>query len=241
MIYDITERKKATEVLRKSEEKYKKIFDLSPEGIALMDKKGRLLDGNERLYDWAGYKPEEVIGKNLIEMPFFTEESRAKIIKNFSERIKGKEIPSYEIDFISKNGEKRFARIIGSAIRDKNGKIIEDIVMISDITENKKAEENLRMLKEKYENLYNNAPVMYISLNMGGRIIECNNPILNKQGYTKREFIDTHITKFTTKESAAKFKRDFPEMLKMGKLLGVERRLVTKNGKVIDVILNVTV
>ena len=101
--------------------------------------------------------------------------------------------------------------------------------------------ENIRILKEKYENLYNNAPVMYASLNIDGIIIECNNTILNKLGYTKREFIDAHITKFTTKESAAKFKKYFPEMLKMGELLGVESRLVTKSGKVIDVILNVTV
>jgi len=108
-------------------------------------------------------------------------------------------------------------------------------------TERKRAEEEIRLLKEKYEDPYNNAPIMYLSLDVNGIIIECNNTILDKLGYTKKEFIGKHITKFISKESEANFKKDFPKLLKTGKILGVERQLVTKNGEIIDVILDVTV
>jgi len=108
-------------------------------------------------------------------------------------------------------------------------------------TERKRAEEEIRLLKEKYEDPYNNAPIMYLSLDVNGIIIECNNTILYKLGYTKKEFIGKHITKFISKESEANFKKDFPKLLKTGKILGVERQLVTKNGEIIDVILDVTV
>jgi len=109
------------------------------------------------------------------------------------------------------------------------------------IIEHRLAEKALRESEKKYEDLYNNAPIMYLSNDTNGIIIECNNKALDKLGYTKREIIGEHMTKFVTKESDTSFKKAFPELLKTGKLLGVERQLVTKNREIIDVILDVTV
>ncbi|MBT4485491.1 MAG: PAS domain S-box protein [Candidatus Latescibacteria bacterium] len=111
----------------------------------------------------------------------------------------------------------------------------------NEITERKEVEEEIILLKEKYEDLYYNAPIMYLSLDSKGIIIECNNIFLDKLGYKKREFIGKHITNFTTKESTVGFKKDFPKLIKTGKMTGVERQLVTKSNDIIDVILNVTV
>jgi len=82
---DISERKRTEKRVKESEEKYKKIFELSPEAIVLLDRKGNLLDVNERLYDWLGYKPEEVIGKNLLELPFLPEGGKDRAKKKFSQ------------------------------------------------------------------------------------------------------------------------------------------------------------
>jgi PAS domain S-box-containing protein len=109
------------------------------------------------------------------------------------------------------------------------------------IIEHRRAEKALRESEKKYEDLYNNAPIMYLSNDTNGIIIECNNKALDKLGYTKKEIIGEHMTKFVTKESDTSFKKAFPELLKTGKLLGVERQLVTKNREIIDVILDVTV
>ena len=57
---DITEIKKAEEVLLENEKKYRTIFELSPEAVVLLDKKGTLLDANGRICDWLGYKSEEI-------------------------------------------------------------------------------------------------------------------------------------------------------------------------------------
>ncbi|MBW2252502.1 MAG: PAS domain-containing protein, partial [Deltaproteobacteria bacterium] len=72
-----------------------------------------------------------------------------------------------------------------------------------------------------------------------GIIIECNNAILDKLGYSKRKIIGKHITTFLTEESVASFKEDFPELIKTGKLMGVERQLVTKSEDILDVQLSV--
>jgi PAS domain S-box-containing protein len=108
------------------------------------------------------------------------------------------------------------------------------------ITERMRTEKEIRFLKEKYEDLYHNAPIMYLSVDINGIIIECNNAILDKLGYTKRKIIGKHMTTFLTEESFASFKKDFPELIKTGKLMGVERQLVTKSGEIIDVQLSVS-
>jgi PAS domain S-box-containing protein len=108
------------------------------------------------------------------------------------------------------------------------------------ITERKRTEIEIRCLKEKFEDLYHNAPVMYLSLDTNGIITECNKAILDKLGYTKREVIGKHMTTFLTEESVARFKAVSPELIKTGKLMGVERQLITKSGEIIDVQLSVS-
>ena len=69
------------------EEKYRKIFELSPEAIAILDRKGKLLDINGKVYDLLGYKPKEIIGKNLLQLPFLSKEAKAIVVKNFLKRM----------------------------------------------------------------------------------------------------------------------------------------------------------
>jgi PAS domain S-box-containing protein len=102
-------------------------------------------------------------------------------------------------------------------------------------------EKEIKLLKEKYEGLYNNAPVMHLSLDRKGIVVECNNTLLDKLGYPRNEFIGQHMMKFVTRKSAADFEKAFPELIETGKCLGAERQLVARNGEIIDTILNVTV
>ncbi|MDQ1326884.1 MAG: hypothetical protein QG641_164, partial [Candidatus Poribacteria bacterium] len=141
---DISERLKMEEQLRKSEEKYRLIFELSPEVILILDKKGNVHDVNERTYDWIGYKPEEFIGKNILKLPFLTKKSKLIAMQNFFKRITGKEIQPYELEFITKDKKTHIiCRVVANPIRDENGKIVQDLVMLSDITDQKKAENAL--------------------------------------------------------------------------------------------------
>ncbi len=108
------------------------------------------------------------------------------------------------------------------------------------ITEWKRAEKEIRCLKEKYEDLYCNAPAMYLSLYINGTIIECNNAVLDRLGYAKKEIIGKHMTTFLTEKSIAGFKEDFPKLIKTGKLMGLERQLIAKSGEIVDAQMCVT-
>jgi len=121
-------------------------------------------------------------------------------------------------------------RVLINTIAERLGRIAERI----------QAEKKIKSLKEKYEDLYNNSPINYLSLDTNGIITECNKTILGRLGYPKKELIGKHMTKLVTKESAAEFNNTFPVLLKTGTILGAERQLVTRSGEVIDTILDVT-
>jgi PAS domain S-box-containing protein len=144
VVHDIDKSKKMEERLRQSEEKYREIFELSPEAIVLLDRKGNILDVNARSYDWLGYRPEEVVGKSFLDLPFLSKEGKSKAMAKLSQRMAGKKVSPYELGFYTKSGEKRVGRIVANPIQDKNGEVIQDLVMISDITERKQAEQALR-------------------------------------------------------------------------------------------------
>ncbi len=140
VVHDIDKSKRMENRLRESEKKYRQIFELSPEAIVLLDRKGNILDVNARFCDWHGYRPEEIVGQKFLDLPFLSEEGKSKAAAKFSQRMAGIKISPYELNFNDKSGNQRTGRMVGSPIQSENGEIIQDLVIISDITERKQAE-----------------------------------------------------------------------------------------------------
>jgi len=143
---DITERKESEAALRQSENKFHQIFKHSPEAIVLLDQQGTVLDLNERIFDWLGYRPEEVAGKNFMDLPFLPDESKARAKEELAGRMRGEPAVPYELDFISKEGELRVGLIHPVLLEDDSGSVTRDLVMIADITDRKHAEKVQDML-----------------------------------------------------------------------------------------------
>lgn len=99
----------------------------------------------------------------------------------------------------------------------------------------------LATAEEKYRDLYENAPDMYQSIDKNGYIIEVNRTEAYALGYSKEELLGRHFTEILTDDSKKEFERDFPVLLKKGSLYGLERQIVCKDGRVINVNINVTV
>jgi len=135
----------------KTTDKYRIIFDLSPAAICLMSPAGIITDLNGRLYDFLEYRPEEVIGKNFLELPFITEEGKRKLTENLVKRLGGADIPSYEVEFISKSGSRHFGLLDVTLIRDNGGNPVEIIAIFTDVTALKQSEEKLRKLNEELD------------------------------------------------------------------------------------------
>lgn len=157
-----------------NKDRYKLIFELSPEAIVILDKKGRLIDVNGRLYEWLGYKKEEVLGKNLLQLPYLTKISKAKALKNFTYRMAGKDPEPYELDFVAKSGEKKVGLIMARPIKDSTGNNIEDLIMILDVTNNKKINEDLKNKIKELERINK------LMIDRELKMIELKNKLKNK-------------------------------------------------------------
>ncbi|MEM5871244.1 MAG: PAS domain-containing protein [Candidatus Aenigmatarchaeota archaeon] len=147
---EITEVKKVYEKLNKSEKKYRAIFETSPDVICVFDQKGNLKDVNKKIYELTGYRPEELIGKNIIKLPWLTKQSKLKAMENLTKRFKGIDLQPFELEFINKDGKILVGLVRGGLLKDEEGNV-EDIVFITDITQRKKMEEELKKSTEEAE------------------------------------------------------------------------------------------
>ncbi|MEN6397212.1 MAG: PAS domain S-box protein [Methanoregula sp.] len=134
---DITERKRAEEALRESEEKFRRIVETADEGIWKMNQTFETVYVNQRMADMLGYTPEEMTGRNIFS--FMTPEDTTGFTSYIAERRQGKS-GRYEHRFITKDGSARWIFVSATPLMDPDGTFRGSFAMCSDITERKTAE-----------------------------------------------------------------------------------------------------
>jgi len=145
---DIKQRKYAEETIRKSEERFSKIFRSSPLPISLSSlQDGRFIDMNDSFLRFTGYAREELIGHAASDMGlWFNRDDRNRLV----EKIKKQgTVSDFETGYNTKDGEIR--RAMGTfELITLNGEACL-IGLFNDITESKRAEEDIRSLKQQIE------------------------------------------------------------------------------------------
>ena len=127
---DITERKRAEAALRASEEKLRKLFELTPLGIALNDMDGRFIEVNESFCRLCGYEAEELYNLDYWDLtPPLYAAAEARQLEAMA--TTGRYGP-YEKEYRHKNGELAPVRLNGSLVTGDDGRryiwsIAEDI------------------------------------------------------------------------------------------------------------------
>ena len=152
---DITKRKKAENKMESNKEKYKTIFNSSPLGIILENKKGEIIEANKMMTKMSGYSKEELEGSSVFEK-FVLPEKKEEARENIKEIIeKDKEI-EYETKTKVKNGEIRSYYLNETSIYLPNGEK-GLISMQLDITERKQKEKQIKYLlyRDQLTDLYN--------------------------------------------------------------------------------------
>jgi len=140
---DITERKKAEEALRESQQEFASLFRNNPEALVHIDKKGIILNINPRFTELFGYALEEIKGKNLDE-GIIHPSDKLKEGKRLTKRsLKG--YFNYETVRKKKDGTLFPVSISGSNIKI-DGQIKGLIAAYTDITERKQMERELERL-----------------------------------------------------------------------------------------------
>jgi PAS domain S-box-containing protein len=141
IVRDVTERKRAEELLREKERKIRAVYDLSYGFIGLLSPEGLLLEANHTSIEFAGIKPKDVIGKPFWETPWWnhSQEMQKKLQNAINEAAKGNTI-RYEATHPDINGKVHIIDFSLKPVFDEYGKVIFIIPEGRDITERKEAE-----------------------------------------------------------------------------------------------------
>jgi len=177
---DITESITKEDASKENEKKYRTVFDFFPQMIFLLDTQGKILEVNKQIAAWLGYQPSELVEKNFLSLPFFTKESKKVIKKHFSKKKLNKTISPFEIDLYTKPGEKQIGVVQLQSLRNEQGDILNDLVIISDKTQQKQGEE-IKQIKDQALTL-TSTPITLISLQ--GNVTYANNAFLRLWGYS---------------------------------------------------------
>ena len=145
-------RRKQEEVLRENEERFRKVFEEGPLGMALVKPDYHFARVNKTFCTMLGYSEEEL---TTLRFSDITHPEDIKLGVELTQKLFRGEIPSFNIEkrYLKKSGEVLQARLTVSIFHDVEGSPVYSIAMIEDITERKKGDEALRESEAKYRAL----------------------------------------------------------------------------------------
>jgi PAS domain S-box-containing protein len=183
---EITDRKQAEQALLKTEEKYSKAFNSSPDSISLSDiDTGELLEVNTGFERVFGHKREEIIGKSTRELDVYINPSdRDRMIEVLKRDGK---VQNLELEGRRKSGE-RFEGLLSVETMELGGKRLM-ITTVRDITDRKQAEKALRESEERFRLFMDHFPGLAYMKDSTGRILFANEGFRTLVGLAPEEII----------------------------------------------------
>ncbi|MBA4418019.1 MAG: hypothetical protein C0392_08935, partial [Syntrophus sp. (in: bacteria)] len=190
IVRDTTERKRAEEALKASEEKYRSIFENSIEGLFQTSPEGRLLSINPAHARMMGFDTVEEVLKtftDIAQQHYVRPEERTVLIQALEKYgvIKG-----FETELYRRDGDTLWVSINARAVCDENGTLLYYEGTIEDIRERKRAEDALRNEREKFQTLSENTPYGMAMIAKDGTFTYLNPKFMELFGYDLTDIHD---------------------------------------------------
>ncbi|HPN10192.1 MAG TPA: PAS domain S-box protein [Syntrophales bacterium] len=211
---DISHRKKVEEALQKSEENYRLLFESAGQGI-LIAKDETIQFANAALSEILGYPKEVITSRPFVT--FVHPEDRSMLLNRHRMRLKG-EIPEndYQFRVITSDGTIKWLQI-NARIISWNG-VPASLSFITDITDRRQAQEDLRASEEKYRTIIEQMEDGYFEIDLAGNYTFVNDAESNIVGYSREEmsgmnarcYLDGESLKRATQVYKASYKTGEP-------------------------------
>ncbi len=191
MVRDASERKRAEEALKESEERFRAAFAHAPIGMVMNDLEGRFLHVNQAYCDIVGYSAQELLRPDFNFRQMTHPDDLERNLEDWNRLITG-EIPAFFLEkrYIRTDGRIVWARISAIVRRDAGQRPFLTVGLVEDITERRRADE----VKARLSAIVESADDAIISETTDGVIQTWNKGAERIYGYTAEEAIGKHIS-----------------------------------------------
>ena len=220
ILQDITERKRTENALLESEERYRTVVSNTPVVTFVTDEKGIFSLSEGMGLAKLGLKPGQVVGRSVFDVYRDSPTILDAMIKALSGVHQRNEVTVQGIVF----------DVFYSPVFDQNGKVVKVIGVSNDITERKKAEDQLLRSEAKYRTIFENVQDVFYKTNMEGILLEVSPSIEHLTGYNQAEIIGSNVDVFYHDLKDRILVLD--TILKNGELKDYELKLKTQSGEI---------
>jgi len=220
--------KKAEEALRDSEKEKSAVLDSMSELVIHQDLKHRILWVNKKAADSVNVKVEQVKGRYCHEL--WAKSANPCIDCPLEESIKTGQPQQGEMT----TPDGRVWSINGYPIKDANGNVTNVVEVVTEITEQKKAEEELRKSEAKYRGLVENIGNGIATTDLEGRFVFVNQALCEMIGYSEKELIGKPFADFLHPDDKKKILQIFLGSWKNPtRKISIQFRIIHKKGHIV--------
>lgn len=241
---DITQRKAAESALKKSESRFRAIYEQAAVGIFMVSLYGEFIQVNSRFCEITGYKEsflkqiswQDITHKDDIEAELM------HVRQLFRKEINNYSLQKRFIRKLNKYNQEQWVNASVSLVFDQQGMPDYFLGLVEDISLSKWTEDALRNSEERFCAIFEQASVGIYQVKLSGEFIEVNPRFCEITGYSESELLDLswqEITDLDDLNSCTEFMSDI--LNNQNKANSIEKKLIHQNGELIKVKVNISV
>lgn len=210
---------------------YQWLFRKAPTMATSIAEDGRYLDVNDALLVRLGYDREDMIGERPRD--FVTPETADRIEKELLPTLRRTgRLENKPIAFVSRDGEIVNCLTNSLVEHSRDGTFVRTVAMYTEESDQARAD-------WKYRQLYRSTPAMLHTVDADGCVITVTEHWLQKMGYTREEVVGRSIMDFYSEADRKRFASGYlQDLISDGEFSNEPRQMVTRNGKVLDLVMS---
>jgi PAS domain S-box-containing protein len=223
-----------TAELRKSEERYRTLFDGVPVGLYRTTPEGQFLDLNLAAVQLVGYQSlDELMAEASAADMYVDPRERARwqalmekegVVRDFEEQIR------------RTDGTVLWIKDTARAVKDEQGRVLYYEGSLEDITERKQFEEEIRRQKDYFQALFANSPVAVMTADLDANVVSWNPMAERLFGYTQQEAIGRHIDELVANDPVVREEAlSYTQQLQTTGRIQATTKRTRKDGSLVDV------
>ncbi|HEY4763781.1 MAG TPA: PAS domain S-box protein [Candidatus Sulfotelmatobacter sp.] len=233
-VIDIEDRRRAEEEVKSSEERYRVIVEAASDAVISMDESGCILLANPAITRIFGYNPVELIGKPLtILMPEFMRKlHEAGFRRYLATGERHLNWQGAEVTALRKNGQEFPVEVSFGEMISNGHKVFTGF--IRDISEKKRAEDELRKQKEVFQKIFENIPVTISFIGQDGHMEMVNPEWERTLGWTLEEIRKQNLDLFAELYPDPQYRQWVLDLIAASTGEWIDRKVRVRDGRVID-------